>query len=379
MASVMRRWLSRFADHGRVVARGGEGGLGAVTWEVIAGARQGARKRPAGGSGGRGGDVIVEASASLDSLSLRQMHVVAGKGENGGVRFRKGGRGDDKVVLVPCGTTVRVLRGESARTHDLVHEGSRAVVARGGAGGMGNGDEHRRTKRMQRPGDAFGHIAGKPGQSSEVTLEVRTIADVGLVGKPNAGKSSLLRALSAAEPEVADYPFTTLRPHVGVCDFNRRDADGAVVDCDRIRVADVPGLIEGAADGKGLGLAFMRHLARTRALVFVLDASDSPCDDLATLASEIAAYPHALPRCALVFANKLDKLDNDDDGAPHPRPSSLDVLEALRDAVRDLEDSSVRFLDVLGGSALTGRHIPELAVRLRRLVRGDVDRGPRLP
>ncbi|KAJ8610098.1 hypothetical protein CTAYLR_007103 [Chrysophaeum taylorii] len=369
--------MRRFADRARVCVRGGAGGKGSVAWDPIRGARKGFGKRPTGGSGGRGGDVIVAATESLDSLSSMPGSVVcAGGGANGERRMRHGIRGENTTLFVPCGTVVRASddddpeKDASTEVHNLTTAGSSAVVARGGRGGRGNGVTRTRAyqNKYERgpptPGRSFGHVLGQPGEARTLDLELRTIADVGLVGKPNAGKSSLLRALSAAEPEVAAYPFTTLRPHVGVCELWKR-REGAVVDRDALRIADVPGLVEGAAEGRGLGLDFLRHVSRTKALVFVVDASrgfGAAIEDLVVVASEIAASKcHARPPPALVFANKLDLVRH-----------RANLVRQLRDAI--LQHSwAPAFMDVLGGSALTGLDIPALALRLHRLVRVDLE------
>lgn len=369
------RWLQashKFIDRARLCVRGGQGGLGCVAWEPNAGARGGFAKRASGGSGGRGGDVIVRASMSVDSLSSKQGRVIrAGAGGNGLNRSQQGGRGCDVVIDVPCGTVVRLKAGESwtreelskeTEVHNLILAGSSVRVALGGIGGLGNSAITERKWKKGRPerGATFGHVDGEEGEARLVELELQTIADVGLIGKPNAGKSSLLHALSNAEPKIADYPFTTLRPNVGSCEFVCRRGD-AVVDRDVVRIADVPGLIQGAADGRGLGLDFLRHVARTTGLIFVVDASAGSAaalEDLAVVCAEIAAaYPDqgtALERPAIVFANKLDLVED-------PGETLADLNAAIR--TRDFNGSgflSATFVDVLGGSALTGLHIPDL-------------------
>lgn len=378
--SAGMRASHKFIDRLRLCVRGGQGGLGCVAWEPNPGARSGFAKRASGGSGGRGGDVIVRASMSVDSLSSKQGRVLrAGGGENGLNRSQQGGRGCDAVIEVPCGTVVRIKAGESwaneelskeTEVHNLILAGSSVRVAVGGMGGLGNSVTTELKWKKGRPerGATFGHIEGKEGEARLVELELQTIADVGLIGKPNAGKSSLLRALSNAEPKIADYPFTTLRPNVGCCEFVCRRGD-AVVDRDVVRIADVPGLIQGASDGRGLGLDFLRHVARTNGLVVVVDASSgssTALEDLAVICAEIAAacpeQGTTLQRPAILFANKLDLVED-------PRDVLADLKAAIRK--RDFNGSgflSATFVDVLGGSALTGLHIPHLVSYPRPLM-----------
>ena len=355
---------TRFADRATVHALGGAGGLGNIAFEPIPGARRTSYGfRSSGGSGGDGGSVIVEASRNVDSFYHQHgMVVQAEKGENGKSSWRAGGVGKDKIYYVPCGTFVRVKTWDDdvLGEYNLTEPGDFIVAARGGRGSKGNGDRRSSTKA--------GHVLADPGESRYVELELRTIADVGLVGKPNAGKSSLLRALSMATPEVASYPFTTLRPHVGVCEF-RQKKNGAVLNVDALKIADVPGLIKGAAEGRGLGLDFLRHVFRSHALVFVVDVSNglaSALDDINVLHTEISqshwrGYTNDdssdYGRPAIVFANKADLLERHDT-----------ILEDLRWHL-----SEYPFLDFVLGSAKTGMNIPDLAKRLRKLVRVELD------
>lgn len=413
-----KRWFEtyskRFVDRLRLVIRGGNGGQGCVSWEPIWGARSGYHKRADGGNGGRGGSVSIRACESLDSLTAGGKTVVRGNsGSNGGSCLMHGANASGIWFDVPVGTIVRVAPGDSWGTdfwgefeieRELVVPGETILVAEGGVGGKGNArlNWRRIDARNFEQGVTFGHIPPRPGEAKLVELELKTIADVGLIGKPNAGKSSLLRALSNAEPEIADYPFTTLRPHVGVCEFRRRDNRNK----DVIRIADVPGLIEGAAQGKGLGLDFLRHISRTRALVFVVDASNGTrqaIDDLNTVVKEIASSAEfveqeedgssspedawlnenmllpsitkeSLPpkdttkRPALLYANKLDLVED-----PVARQTILDELAgAIRNYSAENPTLPADFKQVLGGSAKTGLDVPKLAVRLRNLVRVDL-------
>src|SRR5207248_8533489 len=282
-----------FADEATVFVRGGRGGDGAVSFRREPYTPRGG---PNGGDGGKGGDVVLEVSPSVRDLAwfADHPHQRARGGEPGGKSNRSGGAGEDLVLRVPDGTVVRDERGFVA---DLVGEGARAVVARGGRGGRGNAALASPRNRAPRSAEA-----GEPGEEHRVELELRTVADVGLVGLPNAGKSTLLSRLTAARPKVADYPFTTLTPNLGVAG-----------DDERLVVADVPGLVEGAAEGRGLGHRFLRHVVRCRALAIVVDlAAQDPTADLDTVREELASYDTDLTaRPFIVVATKADLVDDD--------------------------------------------------------------------
>jgi GTP-binding protein len=255
-----------------------------------------ARGGPDGGTGGAGGSVILEVRSGVHDLSslADHPHQKAPSGRPGRSAKRDGRAGDDLILPVPDGTVVFDERGLVA---DLVGEGARAVVAAGGRGGRGNAvlaSSRNRAPRVAEPGEA--------PEERTLRLELRTVADVGLVGLPNAGKSTLLSRLTAARPKIAAYPFTTLTPNLGVA-----GGDG-----DRFVVADVPGLIEGAAGGKGLGHRFLRHVVRCRALVLVVDLSaEDPAADLSVLRAELGAYDPALAaRPAVVVGTKADLVDD---------------------------------------------------------------------
>jgi GTP-binding protein len=285
-----------FVDEVTVFVRGGRGGDGAVS---VLREPYTPRGGPDGGDGGRGGDVVFEVDPGVRDLSFLadHPHQRARSGRPGGKRNRKGADGADLVVRVPDGTRVEDAEGLLA---DLVGAGTRVVVARGGRGGRGNAALAGRRNRVPTSAEA-----GEPGEERRLAVELRIVADVGLVGLPNAGKSTLLSRLSAARPKIADYPFTTLSPNLGVAG---RDA--------RYVVADIPGLVEGAHEGRGLGDRFLRHVSRCRALVLVVDLSaPDPVADLATVRAELAAYdPDLAGRPALVVATKAD-LVSDASGA----------------------------------------------------------------
>jgi GTPase len=283
-----------FVDEAAIQVTAGRGGDGVTSFH-----REKHRPRggPDGGDGGRGGDVVLAADPGVGTLAEYHFHPHqrAGKGTHGQGSNRKGADGEDRVLPVPVGTLVRGERGELLA--DLDRPGARFRAARGGRGGRGNA-------ALSGPGRRVAHFheRGEPGQQRRLTLELRLLADAGLVGFPNAGKSSIVARVSAARPKVADYPFTTLVPALGVVRVGEHD----------FVLADVPGLIPGAAAGKGLGHRFLRHVTRSAVLVHVLDLVPTepdrdPESDLAALEAELAAYdPGLAARPAMVAANKID-------------------------------------------------------------------------
>lgn len=251
---------------------------------------------PDGGNGGRGGDVVLVVEPDTTTLLdyHRSPHRRAGKGAPGEGRHRSGADGADVVLAVPDGTAVFTPDGEEVA--DLVGAGTRLVVARGGRGGLGNAALA--SPRRKAPGFA---LLGEPGETLDIVLEVKSIADVGLVGFPSAGKSSLVAAVSAARPKIADYPFTTLVPNLGVVEA------GQV----RFTLADVPGLIEGASEGRGLGHTFLRHVERCAALAHVVDCATlepgrDPLSDVDVIEAELNRYGGLADRPRLVVLNKAD-------------------------------------------------------------------------
>ena len=330
----------RFVDEASIEVAAGDGGRGCVSFLRM---RFEPRGGPDGGDGGRGGNVIIRATGRVATLADHSYlrHFRAGRGQHGMGAGKTGRAGADKLVEVPVGTLVMdVATGELVA--DLAGEGQQVVAAQGGRGGKGNRHfttSTHRTPRFAQPGE--------PGQKRELRLELKLLADVGLVGLPNAGKSSLIRACTAARPKVADYPFTTLTPHLGVAELD----DGATV-----TLADIPGLVEGAHQGAGLGLRFLRHVERTRLFVYVVDlASPDPLSDLATVRAEVAAYDPALARrVGLIAANKLD-------------------LAAARDNLAGFGAGAETLgLTVLPVSALAGVGVAELLAEVgRRLAQAD--------
>ena len=310
--------------------QGGRGGRGASSFRREPYVPRGG---PDGGDGGRGGSVILVAEPELSTLAEftgRRTWRAADGGPGAGGR-KHGRRGADLELKVPVGT--QVVDEAEGLLGDLDLPGARLVVAKGGAGGRGNihfATPANRAPRLAEP--------GLPGEERQVDLELKLIADAALVGKPNAGKSSLLAALSAARPKVGDYPFTTLDPELGV----------VFTEAGRVVLADVPGLIEGASQGAGLGLRFLRHVERTRVLVYVVDgAGDDPWGDLAAIRAEVAAYSAEMAaRPSLVTVNKVD-------------------LEPAR-ARRTTAPRGALFV-----SALSGEGLPDLSSAIEALVKAS--------
>ncbi|MEA2645903.1 MAG: GTPase, partial [Chloroflexota bacterium] len=283
-----------FLDEVRIVVRSGAGGPGSVSFRREKYVPKGG---PDGGDGGRGGDVFLVGSQGLNSLAHFRGHrlVASERGGAGGRSLRHGADADDVRVLVPVGTVAHLADGTEV-LGEITADGEELLVARGGKGGRGNA--HFADSRRRSP--KFAEL-GEPGQERELRLELQVIADVGLVGAPNAGKSTLLGALTAATPKVAGYAFTTLEPNLGVLDM----PDGF-----RLTLADIPGLIEGASEGAGLGTAFLKHLTRTGLLVHVVDCARPAAESLAdwrAVTEELRAYEAELPgRVRLVALNKID-------------------------------------------------------------------------
>ena len=318
----------QFIDQARITARGGRGGDGISAFRrekyVPAGG-------PSGGDGGYGGHVVLEADANLQTLlDFKYKRLFAADdGRRGGPNKCTGASGRELVVKVPCGTEVRHLT-TGILLGDLINGGERLVVAFGGRGGLGNA--HYLSNRNRAP-EKF--TEGRDGEEWPLQLELKLLAEVGIIGLPNAGKSTLIAVLSAARPKIADYPFTTLVPNLGV--VRRPSGDGTVF-------ADIPGLIAGAAQGAGLGHDFLRHIERTRLLIHLVDAgADDPIGDLRVVENELEAYGHGLvERPRILVLNKQELVSDDQ----------------LPELVRDLEGASGR--SVLCVSAAMGRNLDGL-------------------
>ena len=281
-----------FADRARIHVAGGDGGAGAGTFRREAHVPRGG---PDGGDGGHGGSVLLVVDAGMTTLGdfKRKRHFKAADGGNGAGRKATGRSGGDTVVRVPPGTIVR-SHPDGVFVGELLEADARLVVARGGRGGRGN--VHFATATHRAPKHAE---KGTPGEQGWVELELKLIADIGLVGAPNAGKSTLLAALTEARPEVGDYPFTTLTPNLGVIAFDEER---------RAVIADMPGLIEGASEGRGLGHHFLRHVERTRVLVGVVDgAGRDPIEEWRAVAEEVRLHdPRLMERPMPLVVTKLD-------------------------------------------------------------------------
>jgi GTPase len=278
-------------DQAEIEVISGDGGRGVATFRHE---KYVPRGGPDGGDGGRGGDVIIEADKNIGSLMKYRhaRHFKAGHGARGQGQKKYGKSGADVVINLPVGTIIRDKETGEVLA-DLAQDGERVVVAKGGKGGLGNPHFAGSTNQAPRLAQV-----GVPGESKTLSLELKLIADAGIIGLPNAGKSSLLGAISAARPKVADYPFTTLEPALGVCEAGGR----------RWVVADVPGLIEGAHLGKGLGLQFLRHVSRTSVLVHLIDgSSDEPVNDMVKINTELLLYdPLLAQKEQIVAINKID-------------------------------------------------------------------------
>ncbi len=283
-----------FVDNARVFVKAGKGGDGAVSFRHEKYVDKGG---PDGGDGGRGGDVVFRATKDLNTLlNFRyKPELTAENGQSGSKRDRRGRSGEVLVVKVPMGT---IVRRDDAIVADLVIDGQEAVIARGGDGGFGNAHFKSSTRQAPRIAEL-----GEPGDEFEAQLELKLLADVGLVGFPNAGKSTFLSVVSNARPEIANYEFTTLTPNLGVADVD----DGSIL------IADIPGLIEGASEGKGLGDQFLRHVERTAVLLHMIDAySDDPAEKYQTIRRELEKYsPELMRRPEVVVLTKCEGLDQE--------------------------------------------------------------------
>ena len=285
-----------FIDYAKIMVRGGDGGHGMIAFRRE---RYVPKGGPSGGDGGRGGAVILKVDPQL--TTLHDIHYnrlyKAKRGRHGSGSEKRGADGVGITIPVPPGTVIKDARS-GAVLADMVVPGSIYGAALGGAGGRGNA--HFKTARNRAPHKA---TDGKPGEEREIELELKILADVGLVGFPNAGKSTLLARLSAAHPKIADYPFTTLQPHLGIVKYG---------DFKTFVMADIPGLIEGASRGKGLGIEFLRHIERTRLLLYLIDATlDEPVDDqYRVLRRELEAHASGLvDREAMIVLTKMDAWD----------------------------------------------------------------------
>ncbi len=328
-----------FADSAKIYIRSGKGGDGCVSFRrelfVAAGG-------PNGGDGGRGGDLIFEIDEGLNTLNdFRHVRkYFASDGQPGGGNRCHGKDGEDMVVKVPPGTVIKDAETGKVIT-DMNYENRREVVLKGGRGGKGN--QHYATPTMQVPKYAQ---PGKPGKELTVLLELKVIADVGLVGFPNVGKSTFLSRVTNAKPKIANYHFTTLNPNLGVVDMG--DGDGFVI-------ADIPGLIEGAAEGIGLGHEFLRHIERTKVMIHMVDAASTegrdPIEDIRIINEELASYNEELAhRPQVIAANKIDVFYGEE---------GEDVIALLKE---EFEPKGIKVFPI---SAVSGKGVKELLYYVR--------------
>ena len=332
-----------FADRAKIYVRSGKGGDGHVSFRREKYVPSGG---PDGGDGGNGGSVFLEVDEGLNTLSeyrhVRKYH--AGDGQNGGTRNCKGKSGEDLVLKVPAGTVVKEVESGKVIV-DMSGENKRFLLLSGGRGGCGN--QHYATSTMQAPKYAQ---PGQPAKELELAMELKVIADVGLVGFPNVGKSTLLTKVSNARPQIANYHFTTLNPHLGVVDLP--DAKGFVI-------ADIPGLIEGASQGVGLGFEFLRHIERTRVIIHIVDAAGSegrnPVEDIYAINKELENYNPEIARIPQVIAaNKTDMIF-----AQEGEPDPVQILK------EEFEPKGIRVYPI---SAISGKGIRELLYQVRHML-----------
>lgn len=338
-----------FADKANIFIRSGKGGDGHVSFRreifVAAGG-------PDGGDGGRGGDLIVEVDDGINTLAdFRYIRkYAAGDGENGGKRNCTGKDGEDLVLKVPAGTIIREAETGKVIT-DMSGDNRREVLLKGGRGGKGN--RHYATATMQVPKYAQ---PGQPAKELNVTLELKMIADVGLVGFPNVGKSTFLSRVTNAKPKIANYHFTTLSPNLGVVDLE--GTDGFVI-------ADIPGLIEGASEGVGLGHEFLRHIERTKVIIHLVDAASvegrDPVEDIEKINNELFSYNEKMAELPQVIAaNKIDAFYGDE---------AEEAIQRIRDA---FEPQGIKVFPI---SAVSGQGVRELLYHVKSML-NEVDQAP---
>ncbi len=341
MNSMAMKEKIMFADRATIIIKSGKGGNGHVSFRREKYVPNGG---PDGGDGGKGGDVIFVVDEGLNTLTdfRHKRKFSAQSGEEGGKKNCHGKNGEDLILKVPAGTVIK--DAESGKViADMSGDNKRQVILRGGRGGLGN--QHYATATMQAPKYA------QPGGEAielEVKLELKVIADVGLVGFPNVGKSTLLSRVTNAQPKIANYHFTTLQPNLGVVDLE--GAKGFVI-------ADIPGLIEGASEGVGLGLEFLRHIERTKVMIHVVDAAGTegrdPIADIRAIEKELAAYdPELLKKPQVIAANKVDAIYGDEN----------EIIRALKE---EFEKDDIKVFPI---SAVSGKGLKELLYHVNNLL-----------
>ncbi len=336
----------KFADRAKIYVRSGKGGDGHVSFRREKYVPNGG---PDGGDGGKGGDVIFEVDEGMNTLTefRHTRKYCAENGENGGKRNCHGKNGADIIIKVPAGTVIKDAESNKVIT-DMSGDNNRIVLLKGGRGG--NGNQHYATSTMQAPKYAQ---PGQDAQELNIALELKVIADVGLIGYPNVGKSTLLSRVSNARPEIANYHFTTLNPHLGVVDLD--DAKGFVM-------ADIPGLIEGASEGVGLGHEFLRHIERTKVFIHIVDAASTegrdPIDDIIKINKELEQYNSELvKRPQVIAANKIDAFLEGED----------EVIQKIRDT---FEPQGMKVFPI---SAVSGKGLNELLYYVSELLSHQTD------
>lgn len=320
-----------FIDYTKIFIKSGDGGNGCISFRREKYVPKGG---PNGGDGGNGGDIVFRASAQLNTLVdfTYKRHHKAGRGAHGLGGDKNGKNGKDEIILVPCGSIIKNFEtGEVVE--ELLYDGEEKVLLKGGRGGKGNTHFKTSTNRTPRYAEK-----GKPGEEMMIIIELKLIADIGLVGFPNAGKSTLISKISAAKPKIADYPFTTLKPNLGIVKMHEYDS---------FVVADIPGIIEGASSGKGLGIQFLKHIERTRVLLFMIDTTNLSPDGKNLLKE----YKILLKELENYEANLLDK----------PRIVCFTKIDAISDELKKkLKSARTAGIDKIQISSVTGENLDEL-------------------
>ncbi len=329
-----------FVDKVTVLVKAGDGGNGVVSFRHEKYVDKGG---PDGGDGGNGGSVVVVGSKNQDTLATYRFKkkITAENGHPGSERKKHGKSGRDLVVQLPVGTVI--TKNDGTILADLVDEEQKVIIAKGGKGGFGNAHFSSSVRQVPRVAEK-----GEPGEDLELTFELKLIADVGLVGLPNAGKSTLLSRISHAKPEIANYPFTTLTPNLGVVDV---DGESSFL------VADIPGLIEGASDGKGLGDEFLRHIERTSVILHLVDAySDDITKNYKTIQNELKNYGHNLSsKPQIVLITKVDGLDED-------------IIKDIHGQLKKIAPPRTKIMTI---SSLSGVGLLEMLREVLRLVKKE--------
>ena len=320
-----------FIDYAKIELQAGNGGNGAVAFHREKYIDKGG---PSGGDGGRGGDIVFQTNPNLHTLQdIRYKRMYKAKnGQSGGSNKRTGKSGEDLIIQVPCGTIIKSIESKSI-IKDLVKENESHIICQGGIGGKGN--FHFKSSTQQTPRFAQ---EGVKGQKLSIELELKVLADVGLVGLPNAGKSTLLSVMTTAKPKIADYPFTTLQPHLGIVKYGEYKS---------FVMADIPGLIEGASKGKGLGHQFLKHIERNKILLFLIDVEEkNPIDVYNQLLDELVNFnKDLLDKDRIVVRTKIDTISEDvDERWSSFSEEFIDISSVSNIGLNTLKDKLVSFL-----------------------------------